>query len=110
MPRSCNNSREDWNKIPDGERCCAIVELHKETTIQGWRINEPGRCLKKGKIVLTNKEGGDKLFCGTHKRMALEGKVSGTAVTMSKAHRSDCYMHDIPFFHLGEWSEKTPKE
>lgn len=107
MARMSNSARESFCKIPDGERCCVTVELHKETTIQGWRINEPGRCMKKGKTTLTNKEGVQRLFCGTHKRMALEGKVSGTGVTMSKADRSNCYMHNIRYFHEGEWKESS---
>jgi len=102
-----NNSRESHCKVPEEERCCAGIELHKETTIQGFKINEPGRCMAKGRVLLTNKKGEKKLFCGTHKRMALEGKISGTGETMPKNNRSDCYMHDIPYFHLGEWSEKT---
>jgi hypothetical protein len=82
------------------------VELHKETTIQGYKIYEPGRCMRKGKTKLTNKKGDERLFCGSHRRMALEGKISGVGVTMSKGQRSDCYMHDIPYFHRGEWNEK----
>jgi len=106
-PSRSNNSREGACKIPDEERCCVTVELHKETTIQGFKINESGRCMKKGKTKLTNTSREEHLFCGVHKRMALEGKIGPVGTVMPKNNRSDCYMHDIPYFHVGEWSE-TP--
>lgn len=71
-----NNARETFCRIPDAERCSATVELHKGTTIQGWRLNEPGRCLRRHKAELVNQAGESAHFCTTHKRMALEGKVS----------------------------------
>lgn len=85
--------------------CGCTTDVGGNTSIQRIKSYHSRSCSKNGGYVLVNRKGGERRFCGTHVRLALEGLVDAGGNVEGTNNRADIRRYGLPKPYEGEWTE-----
>ena len=107
IPDPCGVERDC--RIPDEERCAAEIEREGDTyrLAKSIAMSETGRCTRRHKVTLRNRDGETMRFCATHARMALEGMVDERGAVVSRNSRNELRRYDKGPMYEGLWEETS---